>query len=205
MKTAWTFLAILLLAMTSACSKSSEPKAPEDTTIEETSSDETNDSTDDAATSEPEDVDLDWGTPATDEVDIPSFAEFEDAFRNGDAWEMSAYCADTVQVIRDPRAPGLRTTDHTPTDFVSGYERLFSQLPSDRWEAMTEKLEPSVFVAKVQNKPVRGVQVGDFVLDMNWRETQKGKRNKLERAVIFVFRMIDEEPKLVIHYADFRP
>lgn len=135
---------------------------------------------------------------------------FLDEYSKGNAEDLGRYFAPKVAIHGDTGFLGTETPsqprkvfDFSSGDLVDGYSKFFEKVGKERWAQMTTQLKPTLVEAKVADEPFPGVEVGDFVYDLHFREAIKGEARGLDEAVIFVFRKLGQNYKIVAHYADF--
>ena len=135
-------------------------------------------------------------------------ASFIKAFKNGDVVGMSKHFAEEVSFIGDPKFIGRQAGLDGPVvlskkDLVESYTKLFKLVGHESWLKHTAKAQPTVVVSKDGSELKWGVKKGDVICDMHFREANKGKRNGLDEAVIFVFRKTGDTYKVTFHLADY--
>ena len=138
----------------------------------------------------------------------PLTQDFVEAFKRGDAKEMSEHFAKEVRFVGDHKfigheAPLKEPVAITKQVLTESYSQLIDQLGEKRWTDLTKKLKPTSTTCKKDGELNGIAKKGDIICDMHFREAAKGARNGYDEAVIFLFRKEGDSYKVVFHYADY--
>ena len=134
--------------------------------------------------------------------------DFIKAFKDADAESMSKFFASEIEFAGDHKFLGLdefipKTVSVKKHDITSNYQKLFKRYGKEPWKKLVKKAEPSVVVSE-DGKELKGlVEVGDVICNMHFKEAKGGEPGGFDEAEIFVFRKIDDEYKVVFHFADY--
>ena len=134
--------------------------------------------------------------------------EFIKAFKEADAKSMSKAFAPEIEFAGDHKFLGLanripKTVPVNAADLATSYEKLFKMYGKEPWKKLASKAKPTMTVSR-DGKELKGlVKAGDIICDMHFKEAKGGKPRGFDEAVIFVFRKIDGQYRIVFHFADY--
>lgn len=134
--------------------------------------------------------------------------ELVKAFKNADENAMSKFFANEIEFAGDHKFLGLdkripKTVPVAAKDLTASYRRLFDLYGKEEWRKLAAKTKPT-FVVSEEGKELKGfVNPGDVICDMHFKEAKGGKPSGFDEAVIFVFRKVSGEYKIVFHFADY--
>lgn len=135
-------------------------------------------------------------------------AALKHAFVNADAKELKAYFAPKVLYIGEGRFidPNVmkfnEPTEITAEKLSQSYAKFADRVGKDKWKVVFGKVNPTLKKAEKDGELFKPIKAGDFIYDLHFRESVKGKRNGFDEAVIFVFRKVDGKFKVVAHLND---
>jgi hypothetical protein len=125
------------------------------------------------------------------------------SFQKGDVTGLVALCSHDVQIQGTPAGGGPGGVKRFSDFYTEFFAKTIPAFGQDKWRKLVEKIQPTVTTAEQKDRPIEGVEPGDIVLDLHFREAIKGERNGLDEAVIFVLRKSEQGMKIVSHYADY--
>lgn len=154
---------------------------------------------------------IDPETKAETDPSVESVAaSFLHHYSTANARELGDFFAVKVAIHGDKgflgtesRLPRDEVVEVGNQELVEAYSTFFATVGVDRWTEMASKLKPTLVEAENADEPIPGVEVGDFVYDLHFREATKGKARGMDEAVIFVFRRVGAAYEIVAHYSDY--
>lgn len=154
-------------------------------------------------------------------------AAFLAALRTGDDRDLAQHFADTVRFegevrivgdwrdgravlpatarkVAPARAGGSNhvAVELSAADLAAGYARVVAGVTPARWQAMLERVQPTLTRVTADGEHVPFTKAGDYVYDLHLREAIKGHRSGLDEALLFVFRNVGDRHVIVAHWGD---
>jgi hypothetical protein len=162
---------------------------------------------------------------------VQAFADsFLVALKRGDGGALAGFFADTVRFAGEGRLVsingmrgavelpvGARELEPEPgmtwasnfraamlkgTDVSSGFARTVAEAGIERWQAVLNKVQPTLTRVSTDGDVYRHTKAGDYVYDLHVREANKGARANLDEAMLFVIRQRGTTMHIVVMWAD---
>jgi hypothetical protein len=123
------------------------------------------------------------------------------AFKKANLKEMKKYFYKNLSFDGDKKF--INKNQLSKEELIKSYATLFNKIEKQKWSKVMDKVKPTIVKAQKDNEMFKAVKAGDYIYDLHFREAMKGKRRKLDEAIVFIFRKINGKYLIIHHYADY--